>query len=128
MADIAASGRALPINERLCELWGCELELQDNGEIVLKGRPIELASESEKYRAAAVLAMALAEIGDVGFCALDGFEILTADNRNKFFSAVRDSDVNNVLVFVSTLRPVNGNTTDWLQVYEVGNGEVVERR
>ncbi len=128
-SEIAAAGRALPIHEALKEAWGVQdFEIHDNGEIVLHGRPIELASTSEQYRVAGLVGLALAQIGGVGFAALDGFEVLTSRLRNHFLSAIEDAGVANVLVFCSTengLAPVrHRRMPDWLAVYGVRDGRV----
>ena len=125
-SEIAAAGRALPIHESLKEAWGvADFEIHDNGEILLHGRPIELASTSEQYRVAGLVALALAQIGGVGFAALDGFEVLTSRLRNRFLAAIEDAGVANVLVFCSTengLAPAG--LPDWLAVYGVRDGRV----
>lgn len=101
--DIAAAGKPLPINPALLKVWDVEqFEWKDNGDILLNNRPVERASESEKYMIASVMGLALAEVGNVGFAALDGFEVLVGDNANLFFDAVDSSNINNVLVFGST--------------------------
>jgi len=84
---ISAGGRHLPINENLLRVWGFDgtLDWQDNGEIFLGNLPIEYASESERYRAGCVMALALAQVSGVGIVALDGFEVLDPDNSNAFF-------------------------------------------
>ncbi len=128
-SEIAAAGRALPIHEALKEAWGVQdFEIHDNGEIVLHGRPIELASTSEQYRVAGLVGLALAQIGGVGFAALDGFEVLTSRLRNRFLSAIEDAGVENVLVFCSAengVPPVrHRRMPDWLGVYTVNEGRV----
>ena len=120
---IAAGGRELPINGELLEVWGMnDLAWKDNGDILLNGRPIEIASKSEQYRAAAVMGLALAEVGDIGFAALDEFELLDSDNANNFFDAVGDS-VNNVLVFASTDKAFE-NVPNWMEVFKVDGGAI----
>ena len=127
---IAAGGKQLPINKKLLEVW-CMASLQwsDNGEIALHGRPIAMASESEKYRAACIMGLALASVGDVGFAALDGFEVLDGHNANSFFKAVSDCGLNNVFVFASAVK-------DWrkvpipagVEIFEVADGRIMKLR
>ena len=125
--QIAAGGRPLPINKDLCKIWECDLEIKNTGEMSLHGRPIELASASEQYRAGSVVALALAEIADIGFAVMDGFEILTSDKRNDFIDAVTASKINNVLVFVSSVTlPLAKAFPQWLEAYSV-NAHTVSR-
>lgn len=125
-AAVAAGGSELPINAELLRAWDMPgLRWRDTGEISLDGRAIELCSRSEQYRAAAVMGLALAEVGDVGFCALDGYETLVGDTANALLNHARSSGVNNVLVFASTKQDYGKvDLPDWLQVYQVKNGSV----
>lgn len=123
-AAIAAGGRSLPINENLVVDWGLnDLDWKDNGVITLNGRPIELASKSEKYRAAAVMGLALAEVGGIGFTAFDEFEMLDSNNANYFFDNITDSGVNNVLVFATSDKQFD-KVPSWMDVYRVSEGRV----
>lgn len=123
---IAAGGRQLPINKNLLNLWNMPtLTWSDNGEISLGAVPIEYASESERYRAASVMALALAEVSGVGIAALDGFEVLDPDNANAFFQVVTECNIKNVLVFASSDKDYSEvNIPDWLRVFVVRNGKV----
>ena len=125
-AAIAAGGRQLPINQNLLKAWGMDgLRWADNGDITLRDIPIEWASESERYRAACVMGLALADVADIGFAALDGFEVLVGDNANAFFDAVLECRLNNVFVFASRSDvPAADAIPAWLDVFEVKGGEV----
>lgn len=101
-AEIAKAGRTLPINRDLISAWDIDsFEWNTNGEISYLGQPIEAASVSEKYRVAQVLALALAEIGDVGFACVDGYEVLCQPHAGHFIEAVENSKLSNVLLFTS---------------------------
>ena len=102
------------------------LKWSDNGEIAFKGRPIEMASESEKYRAGCVLALALASVADVGFAALDGFEMLVGKNANGFFDAVEECGLNNVFVFTSTDKDFSDVESPDMDIFEVIDGKVTK--
>ena len=123
---IAAGGRQLPINKGILALWGMdELTWSDNGEIDLRGIPIEFCSSSEQYRAACIMGLALAEVSGIGIVALDGFEILVSDNANAFFQAVNECHIKNVLVFASSDKEYSGvDIPEWLAVYKVKEGVV----
>jgi len=101
-AKIAQAGRTLPINAGLVSAWGIDsFEWNTNGDISYLGQPIEAASVSEQYRIAQVLSLALAEIGDVGFACVDGYEVLCQPHAGQFLEAIESSTLNNVLLFVS---------------------------
>jgi hypothetical protein len=125
-AAIAAGGKKLPINEKLLDAWDMRgLQWSDNGEIALKGRPIEYASDSEKYRAGCVMGLALACVADVGFAALDGFEILVGDNANGFFDAVEECGLGNIFVFASSAKDYRGvEQNPNMDIFEVVDGKV----
>ena len=126
-AAISAGGRHLPINENLLKVWGFDgaLDWQDNGEIFLGNLPIEYASESERYRAGCVMALALAQVSGVGIVALDGFEVLDPDNSNAFFQVVNECNIKNVLVFASSDKDYSQvDIPDWLRVFQVVKGKV----
>lgn len=124
---IAAGGRKLPINESLLEAWGMkELSWSDSGEISLRDLPIEYASKSEQSRAACVMALALAEVSGIGIAAIDEeFDALVEENRNKFFEAITECHLRNVLVCASTQKDYRGvELPDWLDVFVVEQGRV----
>ena len=129
---IAAGGRNLPINESLLRLWNMPtLAWSDNGEISLIPEnasnriAIEFASASEQYRAGCVMGLALAEVSGIGIAALDGFEVLVADNANAFFAAVQSCNINNVLVFASSDKDYSRvDIPEWLRVYQVEKGKI----
>ena len=129
---ISAGGRELPINDNLLQLWNMpSLAWSDNGEISLipegvsRSVTIEYASESERYRAGCVMALALAEVSGIGIAALDGFEVLVPDNANAFFGVVNECNIKNVLVFHSTAKDYSQvDVPEWLKVFKVENGKV----
>ncbi|GAG95044.1 unnamed protein product, partial [marine sediment metagenome] len=132
-AEIAQAGRTLPINADLVSAWDIDsFEWNTNGDISYLGQPIEAASVSEKYRIAQVLSLALAEIGDVGFACVDGYEVLCQPHAGQFVAAVSKSKLNNVLLFVSMspektrglLQPSYKFGAD-ITAYAVVEGEVI---
>lgn len=121
-AEIQANTQTLPINNELIKAWGFgELEICDNGEIFLGGLAVQMLSTSEKWRLSGAVAFALAEIGNVGFCWLDGFEVLLKDSKNALFAALDDVDfpVHTVFINVSTLDSMD-NMPDWVQRVALG--------
>ncbi len=123
-AAIAAGGRKLPINESLLRLWDMdELAWSDNGEITLRGLPIEYASDSERYRVACVMGLALADVSGIGIAALDGFEVLDPNNANAFFEAITECKINNAIICCSTTKDYSHiNVPEWLEIFKVENG------
>ncbi len=131
---ISEHGTPFPVNESLRSGWNVPFELQDNGEIMLNGRAIELASDSEKYRVAGLIGMALSDIGNVGYCAWDGFDILTLAYRNAVelvcsLEVGAKRPFHNLLVFCSmgplamaklaAVKPL-----DWLEIFKVTDGKI----
>lgn len=120
-AYISAQSKPLPFNRTLLDAWGCsDLEMKDNGEITVNGRAIELLSDSERYRVASAIALALAQIGDVGFCCLDGFEILLKDKRNELMASLIKENVgiNNLIIIMSSVEKI-GAAPSWVQVKNI---------
>lgn len=126
-AAIAAGGRRLPINESLLKVWNMsELAWADNGEITLRGLPIEYASESERHRAGYVMGLALAQVSGIGIAAIDeGFSVLDSDNANAFFGAITECKLNNVLVCASIQEDYSAvELPEWLEVFVVEQGKI----
>ncbi|MBN2312340.1 MAG: AAA family ATPase [Sedimentisphaerales bacterium] len=125
-AAMAAGGQTLPINVKLLNAWGmADLHWFDNGEIHLHGRPIEWASQSERQRAACLMGMALAEVSGVGVAAIDQeFDSFDEPNRNALLGAMTACQLNNVLIFNSTVRDYRQmELPDWLSVFGVEQGK-----
>lgn len=120
-ADIQEAGGSLPVNKALMELWKiADIDIQTNGEIVVNGIPAEMLSDSEKFRVSSVLALALAEVGGVGFAVLDGFEILQTKYRNQLMAILsNNSDENRgirtIIVIVTTEKKMDVKA-DFLQI------------
>lgn len=119
----------IPIDRELFYNWGLtDLQLYDNGVVEVNGRDVKLASESERYRAAAVLGLALSHVGKVGFVCLDGYEVLIGVARKTLFRMIGKcvNEVENVLVFISSDK-------DWkevprgMELFEVKGGEVFKK-
>lgn len=79
-----------PINNRLAyhaevSQWDC-IEITADMEIrtSLEDRPYRLLSESEKWRAGAMIAAAISEISGVRILMLDRFDVLIAEDRENF--------------------------------------------
>lgn len=118
----------IPLNEELMKLWNADIKLKDNGEILYNRLALNLASDSEKHRAAWILALALAEFSGIGICALDRFEILTLDNQQKLFQTVQICNLNNIFVLMTVdedSRPEPDAVPDWLDYLHVEKGKVI---
>lgn len=67
-------------------------------QIMLNGRPIELASASEEWRVAAAFGIAFAVKAKASFVCLDGAEIIRGDNRDLLQALVLDSGLEQIFV------------------------------
>jgi len=128
-AQLVKSGQDIPVNDKLVTEWGLVgFNLAESGQIGLKGLDITVASDSEKYRVAAVLGMGLAEIGSIGFCVIDGLEVLETKNRAALLRSIEVTGLNNIILigtdtrdWTSIVRP------DWLAVYQCSTQDGVAR-
>jgi len=99
---ISNAGKTLPISEEMLTTWGVEqISVNTNGQILYNDRDIAAASTSEKYRIAGIVSMALSQAGDIGFAALDDFEILVGSNWDAI-EQLKNVEMNNILIFEST--------------------------
>ena len=60
-----------------------QVHIGDDMEITMGGRAYQLRSESEKWRADAMLAEAISFVSGLGFIALDGFDVLDGAGRSQ---------------------------------------------
>lgn len=74
-----------PINERLTDAAGmaewADVTITRDMDILAAGRPYALLSESEKWRADAMIGAAIAELSGLRMLALDRFDVLDAKGR-----------------------------------------------
>lgn len=111
----------------LAKAWGMEsLKLEPDGTITLFGRPVEAASDSEKYRAGVLLAELLSRSIKLGILVLDGLEILSDTTR----AALNDRLLhwnhfkNIILLRTVSQRPKELPKAGWIKCYWVENGTV----
>lgn len=127
---IAGLKRPLPIDDDLLEAWGLSgaLEWNDAGEVTLGGRDISAGSDSERFRAGAVLAMAAAKEAGLPFVVLDGAERLDRGNLLALLGA--SPQIPNVVV-LAAIDPTPQQRekmmagTETVEVYEIRGGRVV---
>jgi hypothetical protein len=139
---LAETGKKLPINEQLKEAWGfATLDVQPNGAIYFNNKYLTQASDSEQYRVAAVVGMAIAEIADIGFVVLDGIDVLDSQNQEALFKSLEVSRLNNIILLgtvidtasnrftdrIKGMKERAGKPLDWLRVYQTqtDNGTAV---
>jgi len=127
--ELVKSGRDVPINDKLVSEWGLVgFNLSESGQIGLKSLDIAVASASEKYRVAAVLGMGLAEIGQVGFCVLDGLEVLENNNKAALLRSIELTGLNNIILIGTDTRDWGKIVRpDWLAVYQCSTDKGVSR-
>ena len=117
---IAKSGKRLQLDEKLISAWGIEdLEIKDNGQISAKGVECRLLSDSEKYRVAGAIGLALAQISGLGVVWMDGFELLLPHVQNAFLKAVggKAKGMNNIFLSYASMK-VPQNVPDWIQIHQ----------
>ena len=123
-SEILRQSEELPFNSNLLKGWGIgSFDLFTNGDLVVDDVPAEMLSDSEKYRVAAVVALALAEIGDVGFACLDGFELLMPHHQNTLLKTLKDRiEIPLLIISVSSVKAYD-KLPDWIQLYQIPNGQ-----
>jgi hypothetical protein len=125
-AKIVQAGVNVPYNEDLAAAWGLkDFKMLDNGafncstEILMKDGVL-VASTSQRFRIAALVGMALAELSGYNFVVLDGIDILDKQNINSLFACVQSSTLNNIILTGTTSGDLSSFTKyDWLSVYKI---------
>ena len=124
--EINRSGKEIPYNTKLAEAWGLrDFSMSDDGSFLCSSQTlmkdgVVVASESQRYRIAALVAMALSEVAGVGFVVLDGVDILDSDNVNTLFKCVKDSNLESIVMFGTTTKDLSDMPKqDWLSVYQL---------
>ncbi len=123
-----------PINERLTlssnsSEWlriGIEADMTITAE---GGRPYALLSDSEKWRADAMIAEAVAHISGIRLLVLDKADVLDLKGREDLFcwlcDLVETGDVETALVF-ATLKTLPANLPDSVSCFWIENGRIVK--
>jgi hypothetical protein len=78
---LAKSVESAKIDGDLAAGWALDVRARPDGSILVNGRPVELCSESEQWRAGAMIGDLLARAGQVGWICLDNADILDKGAR-----------------------------------------------
>lgn len=119
-----------PINERLTmssnDAEWLRIGIEADMTISSEGRPYALLSESEKWRADAMIAEAIAHLSGVRLLVLDRFDVLDLKGREDLIAwleiLVEDGEVDTALIF-GTLKALPAETAD-MATFWIENGVV----
>lgn len=119
-----------PINERLTmssnDAEWLRIGIEADMTISAEGRPYALLSESEKWRADAMIAEAIAHLSGVRLLVLDRFDVLDLKGREDLIAwleiLVEDGEVDTALIF-GTLKALPAETAD-MATFWIENGVV----
>jgi len=117
--------------DALAEQWGMEsLSLNADGTVSLYGRPIEMASKSEQWRARVLLAELLSRTIGEGIMILDGADILGDTNKRAMKEALaRWQQVYETILINNTAENVPQRPApDGMQYWLVAHGAVIPVR
>jgi len=107
--------------------WGMDdLNISAEGEVTLGGRPIEMAADSEKYRAGVLLAELLSRTMGLGFLVLDGMEIMSRTTRNPIQSRLPEwmQHFKTIVMLATVPEKPEPSKASWMRKFWVEGGEV----
>jgi DNA-binding transcriptional MerR regulator len=107
-AHLSKAVAAADLDAKLCESWGMAVKVEPDGSILVNGRPVELCSETEQWRAGLLVADLLARVSKVGWICVDRVDILDKAMREPLMEwAQRASSAgySNVVMFCTESEP-----------------------
>jgi len=118
-----------PINERLTDSAGAaewaDVTITRDMQILAGGRTYALLSESEKWRADAMIAEAVAHISGLKLLVLDRFDVLDMKGREDLLywldGMAQDGDIHTALIF-GTLKAVPALNFDTIDAFWIDGG------
>lgn len=122
-----------PLNKRLTQSsesaeWGC-VQVDDGMGILYGRRPYALLSESEKWRADAMLAEAISYISKIKLLVLDRFDVLDLKGRDDLIAWLdiisQDNEIDTALLF-GTLKLLPSNLHPSCEAFWIDSGEIVQ--
>lgn len=141
MAPAGIPGRLLsaalkPVNATLAQAhadtegrWPLVV-IQDDMEIIVGGRMYALRSESEQYRADAMIAQMVATISGIKIILLDRFDMLDLKGRAELFTwldtLVTEGDIDTAMIFGTLKELPRAGLLDSFTAYWVEGGEITE--
>ena len=129
--DLLSEGLT-PFNAKLSELAGiagwAAPSITNDMSIHVSDLPLGLASESAKYRAVALIALAIAILSGTKFVMLDGAEILVGPQRSALIRLIHQlaaaGDIETAIVIMTLKEPPARLPANWSHVW-VEAGEIV---
>lgn len=120
-------GQAMtPVNDSLAQLAGLarwyKVVIRDDMSVTYGGRLYGLCSESEKWRADTLLALAIAQISQLRMVVLDRFDVLDMDARKQLLGMLRNlgqMEAMDTMIMCGTMKakmnPVPGISSVWIE-------------
>lgn len=122
-----------PLNERLTDAaeiseWP-DVTVTRDMQVLAGGRPYALLSESEKWRADAMLAEAVAHLSKIKLLVLDRLDVLDLKGREDLIAwldiLAQDGEINTALIF-GTLKALPANLPQTIAAHWLENGVVAQ--
>ena len=121
-----------PFNARLLD--GCDMtgwpgvQVQPDMSVTYGGRPLSLCSESEQWRAHALLAEAISHVSGIKFFCLDRVDVLDLASRSELLAwldtLAAEGELDTALLF-ATLKAAPARLPDTMQALWIENGVAV---
>jgi len=121
------------LDTELMEAWsdgaeaGFAVMVEPDGGILVNGRPVELASLSERWRAGMLVTDLLLRRANVGWIVLDDTDILDRQARKpltRWLARARENYANVVLLAAAPTPPEFNGMPDWMQAWWLQDGQL----
>ena len=124
-----------PLNERLTDSAGVaewvDIQVTQDMQVMASGRPYSLLSESEKWRADAMIAEAISHLSGVKLLVLDRFDVLDAKGREDCLywldGLAEDGAIDTALIF-GTLKRLPTVLPENIEAFWVEDGVVESKK
>lgn len=118
-----------PVRERIkamSHLYGAEVELTQDIDIVVDGKKRGLLSDSELWRANIVFQDALAHFAELPFLIVDGVEILDQGNKSSLFKTLTNLEYEDIIILNTVNSGIKPDPAgpDFVQQWWVEEGKV----
>ena len=118
----------LGIDQKIAEQWGLQVDFQQDGKLLVNGRPIQLASDSERWRVAALVGDALCHRAGTGLLVLDRADCLETGNRailGQFLSRARERH-GCIIVLGTASGKSEASPLSWMKKWNIQGGVLSE--
>lgn len=92
-------------------------------DVVVNGRSAELLSTSERLRVGAAFTMALAEVTGLGFCVIDGADLLDQAGKDALSALVSEWDKGQVIIAATREKPLPAGGDSYAAFWLSRNGD-----